>query len=585
MLTHPAFQQEHICNIVSNLEASATTGKVLIGADFNDINIPSGESIIGFLESAGTLNAGFCTETTINMTDVVRTDVTHIMGTGGLDIFSDAGAGNPSFGQPGYVVASVRLDTAVETPLSGSRSFSIDNLGGVSLRSAGSAETLSVGYARIEPSAGSAAPSGVAIFGFTQNGVLVSEAGVPASALIQEGRIFAEVNGPVNTGIAIANPNDGAVTIWFVFTDTDGIDYGNGSFTLGPGEQLAEFLDGDIFQGGSEVSGAFTFTSNLPISVIALRGYTNDRNEFLMTTLPVASLTPATEDTIYLPRFVDGDGWSSQVVLVNPTNQTISGTVHFLGPGSDTSAAGPATVSLTDGRIGSRFTYEIPHRTSTVLQTSNAATLMDGSVQVVRDSGSSSASAVLLFSLEVGGDVLTEAGVPSSPASTAFRLYTETSGAPGAIGSIRSGVAITNTSSSEATVTLELITLDGLSTGLTAEETVPGSGHITKFVDDLFPGLSTPFQGILRISSPSAPIAVVSLRIRINEQAKLLMMTTPPSDETASTTTDVLLFPHIVEGQGWTTQFILFSGRAGQTSSGRLSFIDQTGQALDLSVN
>ena len=85
--TNPAVsnedQQEHVCNIVSNMEANATAGKVLIGDDFNDINIPLGESIVSFLEGNGTLNAGFCTETTIRMTDIVRTDVTHIMGTGG----------------------------------------------------------------------------------------------------------------------------------------------------------------------------------------------------------------------------------------------------------------------------------------------------------------------------------------------------------------------------------------------------------------------------------------------------------------------------------------------------------------------
>ena len=55
--TNPAVsnedQQEHICNITSNLEANAATGKVLIGADFNDINIPSGESIISFLQGTG----------------------------------------------------------------------------------------------------------------------------------------------------------------------------------------------------------------------------------------------------------------------------------------------------------------------------------------------------------------------------------------------------------------------------------------------------------------------------------------------------------------------------------------------------
>jgi hypothetical protein len=47
----------------------------------------------------------------------------------------------------------------------------------------------SVGYARILADFGSTTPSGVAIFGYKPAGVLVSEAGVPASPLITNGRI------------------------------------------------------------------------------------------------------------------------------------------------------------------------------------------------------------------------------------------------------------------------------------------------------------------------------------------------------------------------------------------------------------
>ena len=102
-------QQEHLCNIINNMEANAVLGAVIIGADFNDINIPAGESLISFLEGTGTLNGGFCSATAIDMIDVVTTDVTHIMATGSQDLFSATAAGNPSFGQHGYVVATVEL--------------------------------------------------------------------------------------------------------------------------------------------------------------------------------------------------------------------------------------------------------------------------------------------------------------------------------------------------------------------------------------------------------------------------------------------------------------------------------------------
>ena len=161
-------------------------------------------------------------------------------------------------------------------------------------------------------------------------------------------------------------------------------------------------------------------------------------------------------------------------------------------------------------------------------------------------------------------------------------MYSEVSGTLGEIGSLRSGLAIANTSSTATTAIFELSTLDGTSTGLTASTTVPGSGHVSKFVDELFPTLTTPFQGVLRITSTSTSVAVLGLRARTNERGDFLITTTPPTDETAGATTDELLFPQLANGGGWTTQFILFSGIAGQSSSGALRFFSQGGTPLDL---
>ena len=121
--------------------------------------------------------------------------------------------------------------------------FSVPDRGGVSLTSQGTLPELHVGYAQVETDAGMSAPAGLAIFGSRLNGILASEAGVPASVPVLEGRIFAETGGPVRTGLALANPNDTAATITFFFTNSDGIDSGHDTFTLGPREQTARFLD------------------------------------------------------------------------------------------------------------------------------------------------------------------------------------------------------------------------------------------------------------------------------------------------------------------------------------------------------
>ena len=100
-----------------------------------------------------------------------------------------------------------------------------------------------------------------------------------------------------------------------------------------------------------------------------------------------------------------------------------------------------------------------------------------------------------------------------------------------------------------------------------------------------FSTLPTPFQGVLRIVGPASGISVVGLRGRTNERGDFLITTTPPSNEAGTPTSADLLFPHLVNGGGYTTQFILFSGTAGQTSNGTLHFFTQNGSPFNLTVN
>src|SRR2546422_8486669 len=136
--------------------------------------------------------------------------------------------------------------------------------GGTPLMTAGIPASISVGYARIQPDAGSTTPSGLAIFGFRQNNVLVSETGVPASLPLTSGRIYAEVAGAVDTGLAIANPNNSTATIHFFFTDAAGNDLGSGSTTIAANGQLAKFLAQAPFNRPPSVQGTFSFTSDVP---------------------------------------------------------------------------------------------------------------------------------------------------------------------------------------------------------------------------------------------------------------------------------------------------------------------------------
>lgn len=467
-----------------------------------------------------------------------------------------------------------------------SSAYTVSNFGAASQTTTGAGTAVSVGYARIQPGTGNTTPSGVAIFGFRQNNILVSEAGVPASPLVTSGRIYAEVNGPVNTGLAIANPGSQSALINFYFSDETRTSFNSGTTTIAAGGQIAAFLNQAPFNGGSSISGTFTFSSSVPITVVALRGLTNERSEFLLTTLPLSTLSAPTGETAYFPHFADGGGWTTQVVLVNPTDDPMTGTVQFFGQGTTTVAGQPAVVTIS-GQTASTFNYTIPARSVRRLQTAGAgATIAAGSVRVVPSTGGKTPSGLIVFSFKNAGVTVAEAGVAAARTGLAFRMYAEVSDA--ASGSIQTGIAIANAASLNVSVTFELHTLSGGVTGITGFYSVPANGQVAMFLNQIpgFSGLTAPFQGVLRIST-TAPtgISVVGLRGRTNERGDFLITTTPPVDEAIPPTTAELVFPHLADGGGYTTQFVLFSGAAGQSASGTLRFYAQNGQQLNLALH
>jgi hypothetical protein len=470
---------------------------------------------------------------------------------------------------------------------SASTPFSLVDKSAISTKTDGTA--ASVGYGRILPASGQTTPSGVAIYGYTPANVLVGEAGVPASPLIKNGRIYAEV-GPngftgagTDIGLAIANPGTTDAAISYTFTNTSGVDVGSGAFPLAAGAQSASYLEQSNWNVPLNFQGTFSFSSNVPISVVALQQYTNARGEGLFTTLPVLDLdpgfTPSTSPAV-LAQFADGAGWTTSVLLVNPTNNTITGTIQFL-----TGSTG-APLSLTaNGTTATSFSYSIPSHTSYKLSTvgTNASSIQPatGSVVVTPASGSVTPFSLGVFSFGTN-TIITQAGVPSSLGTT-FRTYVEATTSFGNPGSYSTGFAVANASSTAGSITLDLFTPDGNSTTYSATLPIVANGQFAKFLTDVFPTLTLPFQGILRIRTSTPQISVVSLRIRFNERAgEFLETTTPATEENGTPPTGEYDFPQIADGFGFKTQFILFSGYKGQATAGTLSFVRPSGQPLPL---
>jgi hypothetical protein len=451
------------------------------------------------------------------------------------------------------------------TPSLNTVPFSLTDRGTNSLVTQGTAATTQVGYARVSDAAG-VAPQGLAIFGFRENGVLISETGVPASGLLTRGRLYAETSSTVKSGLAIANPGNGPATVTFTFNDETGREVGSGSTNIPANGQVAAFLHEPPFNGGLSFSGSFTFNSSAAVAVVALRGVMNERSQLLLTTLPVADVSSSTASTApaVFPHFADGGGWSTRILLVNPTDNPMTGSLRFADPA---------------GRQLFTMDYSLPPKGARQFATPGTGdAIRVGPVWVMPSSGNATPTGSLVFSYRKSNFPVTEAGAPLVPAGTAFRVYVEGSD------SIQSGIALTNTSASTAAVRLELIDLSGASVAATTL-TLAANGQVSSLLNEVpgFQNLKLPFRGLMRITSASS-IAAIGLRTRYNERGDLVITTTPPVSENSSTPATELFFPHFADAGGYTTQFILFSGGAGRSSSGNIRFVSPTGQPLDVKV-
>src|SRR5262249_15438938 len=154
-------------------------------------------------------------------------------------------------------------------------------------------------------------------------------------------------------------------------------------------EQIARFLDEAPFNAVSLTNATLTFSSDVGIRAIALRGYSNARSEFLMTTLPIIDLVSRTSSALVFPQFAIGAGWSTEILLLNPGEATLTGTVFLR-----TSEA-PYT----------NFDYSIPPRSARSFSVSpldDPGKLRTGMIRVAPASGSESPEGSLVLALQNG---------------------------------------------------------------------------------------------------------------------------------------------------------------------------------------
>jgi alpha-tubulin suppressor-like RCC1 family protein len=431
------------------------------------------------------------------------------------------------------------------------------------------------GYAVVQPDASTPTPQMMEILGFRRAGVLVSEtvSNLSVSPLTTTGRVPI-FHSPAETGVTFVNPNDFPAIITHFFSDAAGNNSPTGSLTIPANSQHSWTFSDPSHAGWS----TFTYTPGVAIVTTAFRRFRNERGDDLYSFFQPSFVATSP----FVPLFIDGsDGddpsavFRTRVVLVNSTDQTLTGSIQFMG------SAGTPVAVKTHGTTSDSFAYSIPPRASYELVTSGESSAeVLGSVYIWPTVGTVNPVAFGIVSFESAGITQSEAVVRSSFWITPHRLYVETLGPPLTPGSIETVVCFGNTAGT-LPVDFKLTTLSGV----ILETTRMSGRHGTDclFMTELFPQFAAPVQGILDVTQPGGTgLRIAALRFRVNERGDLLLSGISPAvlPETYAPNFSPQVLPSIVTGDGWESSLALISRFPG-TNSGVVKFVTESGEPMN----
>ena len=211
--------------------------------------------------------------------------------------------------------------------------YSIPASGAFVFQTNGSPTSARPGWVKVTPSSGSS-PVGSGIFSYSPGGMLVTESGVPSAVPTTKARVYVDKSKGHDTGLALANPG-AAGTVTLRTFQTDGTTVaGNGPATvnLPANAHEAKFV-GELISGlPSGFVGVAEFTSTTPIVALTLRSLTNARNDFLLTTFPIADANQAAPTPIVFPHIAMGGGYVTEFIVISATG---SGAVEVRFYGDD----------------------------------------------------------------------------------------------------------------------------------------------------------------------------------------------------------------------------------------------------------
>ncbi len=425
---------------------------------------------------------------------------------------------------------------------------------------------LQVGYAVLTTDSGTRIPVATALFTYTNSsGILVSQAGVGAVEPITSGRIFVDQD-HTETGVALVNPSSQSAAVNLILRDASGAEVTRSSLTLNSSNHLAKFVSQLFPNLPAAFSGSLTFDSSQKLAAVALRQSTNARDELFYTTLPVIDLSKAPDgNPLVFPQIVAGEGYTTQLILINNSAQSERGVIALIGDG------GQPLVMTASGSTNSQYRFEIGANGTYRMELDSATSLQGGYATVTPDPGYTAPSGSAIFRYRRDGSLITEAGVGSTLATSSARIFVDNTDS-------YTGVALASRENQPATITFSLLDKAGALQGTTTRQLKP-NGHLAVFAHELFPSMSSGFTGLMQLDS-TLPVAPVTLKLTINQRNDLIYTTLPVADLGRVPSAVQMLLPQIAFGEGFSTRLIFINADLGKAVSGRLNFWHSDGTPM-----
>ena len=383
--------------------------------------------------------------------------------------------------------------------------------------------------------------------------LLINETAVaPAEASLQA-TIHIDGRPGNNHDVHIVNPTDTDSALVLQVRDRTGTTTGQWQRTVGGGQQLHIRLE--QLAAGLTAESTLTVEATVPVAVTVLRASSNDRREQLLVTAPSA-LGDAAADQSAAPYFVSGGGLRSRLVLINPTDQVMRGSVSFHAPDGTRQAIG------TESEI---IDYLIAPQGSRIVASDGAgATAQAGYAQISASDGRYPFTTVSI-ERRYGG-ALTSQTTLSSTFGSELSFAVDLQPTLIRHGEIDTHVVVVNSSERQARLSITL------NDAVIETQTLGPGQQLLSSVRELA-GVSA--RGQFTIES-SVPVFAAAHQQTLNIRSELIDVGLPALNNAVNV-------PFVANGQGISTEFRL-TNTGSRSVGGELQFVTATGSPAETTI-